>query len=162
MIGNRDITRVIVLDFDNAARSQMAEAFLRRLGGERLEVHSGGIIPGPVHPLTIAVMGEIGYDLAGQRGKSAQLFFGHAAFQVAILVSRKNERQCPHLFPGALRIERWENDDPLAGEADDRQRLERFRAVRECIRAQAAAWWKAFAEAHGGALPQRQLAAVGH
>lgn len=159
---HQDVIRVIALDFDNAVRSQMAEAFLRKIGDGRLEVCSGGIDPRPVHPLTAAVMSEIGYDLTGQEPKSAQRFFGKEAFQVAILVARPDEPQCPRLFPGALRIERWPNEDPLADEVDETRLLERFRAVRDRIKAQAEAWWKALKQAETGVFSPKRLDAAGH
>lgn len=133
--------RVIFLDRDNAARSQMAEAFLGRLGAGRYQACSGGIAVAPIHPLTVAVMGEIGYDLAGQESKSAQRFFGRGgAFQFAILVALPGERGCPRLFPGALAIMRWAIDDPLLGDQDRPAMAERFRRTRDRILAEATSW----------------------
>ncbi len=133
--------RVIVLDRDNSARSQLAEAFLRRLGDGRYEACSGGIAISPIHPLTIAVMAEAGYDLAGQESKSAQRYFGRGgAFQFAILVCLPGEQGCPRLFPGALSIQRWAIDDPLPGDQDPALLLQRFRHARDRILAEATHW----------------------
>ncbi len=162
MIRNRDILRVIVLDRENAVRSQMAEAFLRRIGSDRLEVVSAGIAPQPLHELTRTVMGECGYDLAGHAPKSAQLFFGRGAFHLAIMVSHPDERQCPRLFPGALDIMRWPNADPLAGLLEPSERLDLFREVRDHIRDQAEAWWSQCAAALHDEESSRLLMAIGH
>jgi len=135
------LIRVIFLDRDNCARSQMAEAFLARLGAGRYEACSGGIAVAPIHPLTMAVMDEVGYDLAGQESKSAQRFFGRGgAFQFAIMVSTPGERGCPRLFPGALSIMRWAIDDPLDGDQERAQLLARFRRTRDRILAEATQW----------------------
>ena len=62
-------TKVIFLCTGNSARSQMAEAFLRKYAGDRFEVHSAGLEPKGINPFTVRVMEEIGYDLSGQRAK---------------------------------------------------------------------------------------------
>jgi protein-tyrosine-phosphatase len=55
---------------ENSCRSQMAEAFARRLGQGRVEAFSAGSAPsGRVHPKVVEAMREIGYDLAGHRSK---------------------------------------------------------------------------------------------
>jgi arsenate reductase (thioredoxin) len=154
--------RVICLDRENSARSQMAEAFLRHHGPERFEVCSGGLEPLEIHPFTRQVMEEIGVKLLDQDSKSAQCYFGKEAFQVAILVSHPDEKSNPRLFPGALCVERWPNEDPLAGTMDDAARLEVFRRVRDRIQAQAQAWIKAQKEAETGVLSPKRMSATVH
>ena len=43
----------------NSARSQLAEAFLKQLAGDRLEVESAGFGPAPINPLVVAVMNKL-------------------------------------------------------------------------------------------------------
>jgi len=154
--------RVICLDRENSARSQMAEAFLRHLDSERFEVCSGGLDPMDIHPLTRQVMSEVGVPLLDQVGKSAQLYFGKEAFQVAILISHPDETTNPRLFPGALRLERWPNEDPLAGDLDGTARLELFRRVRDRIQVQAQTWIKAQKDAETGVFSKKRMMGVGH
>ncbi|HEX3135140.1 MAG TPA: arsenate reductase ArsC [Planctomycetota bacterium] len=154
--------RVICLDRENSARSQMAEAFLRHLDSERFDVCSGGLEPMDIHPFTRQVMTEIGVQLLDQEGKSAQRYFGKEAFQVAIMVSHPDEKKNPRLFPGALRVERWPNEDPLAGDLDDAARLELFRRVRDRIHVQAQAWIKAQKDAETGVFSAKKMIAVAH
>ncbi len=52
--------RVIFLCTRNSARSQMAEAFLRKYAGDRFEVHSAGLAPQGINPFAIKVMEEAG------------------------------------------------------------------------------------------------------
>ena len=150
--------RVICLDRENSARSQMAEAFLRHLEPERFDVCSGGLEPMDIHPFTRQVMDEVGVKLLDQEGKSAQRYFGKEAFQVAIMVTHPDEKKNPRLFPGALRVERWPNEDPLAGTMNDAERLELFRRVRDRIKMQAEAWIKAQKDAETGVFSAKRLA----
>ena len=69
-------TKVIFLCTGNTARSQMAEAFLRKHGGDRFEVFSAGLEPSEINPLTRKVMAEIGLDLCGQYSKGLEQFLG--------------------------------------------------------------------------------------
>lgn len=62
--------QVIFLCTGNSARSQMAEAFLRKYAGGYFEVYSAGFEPRPIHPYTVKVMEELGYDLSNQHSKA--------------------------------------------------------------------------------------------
>ena len=48
--------RVLFLCTANSARSQMAEALLRKRAGAHFEAYSAGIEPGEVNPLTVRVL----------------------------------------------------------------------------------------------------------
>ena len=58
-------TRVLFVCGQNSARSQMAEALLTQLAGDRYEVHSAGLEPAPVNPLAVAAMAAGAAGLAG-------------------------------------------------------------------------------------------------
>src|SRR5262245_61916607 len=60
---------VLFLRKHNAARSQMAEAFLRHFAGDRFEVLSAGLVPTQVHPLIRQVLTETGLDPSRLRAK---------------------------------------------------------------------------------------------
>jgi protein-tyrosine-phosphatase len=63
--------RVLFVCVENSCRSQMAEAFARKLGGERVDAHSAGSrASGVVNAKAIASMAQVGCDLAAQRSKS--------------------------------------------------------------------------------------------
>ena len=71
-----DKKRVLFLCTGNSARSQMAEALLRKIGGDEYIVQSAGTHPKGMHPMTIEAMNEIGVDVSGQTSKDIDQFTG--------------------------------------------------------------------------------------
>ena len=57
------MTKVLFLCVHNSARSQMAEAFLKKWGGRRFEAESAGLEPGVLNPFVVRAMAEIGIDI---------------------------------------------------------------------------------------------------
>ena len=74
--------RVLFLCTHNAARSQMAEAFLRHYAGDRFEVLSAGLAPTQVHPLTRHVLTETGLDPSALCAKGLDAFLGQGPYPV--------------------------------------------------------------------------------
>jgi arsenate reductase len=117
----------------NASRSQMAEGFLRRLGGSAYEAASAGTEPGELHPLAVAVMAEEGIDISGQRAKSVDDFVQQQFDYVITLCDDANE-SCP-IFPNARHRLHWSFPDPSAASGTREERLAVFRTVRDGIKA---------------------------
>lgn len=122
--------RVLFLEMDNSARSQMAEGLLRQLGGDRYDVHSAGPLPVPVRPEAVAVMREIGVDISGQGSRSTTEYLGQP-FDAVFAVCDGDAEPCP-VFPGGTTCwpisnpaERNSNPDPLPT----------YRAARDMIQA---------------------------
>jgi arsenate reductase len=135
-------TRVLFLCTGNSARSQMAEAFLSRYGGDAFEVYSAGLEPKGMHPFTIRVMNEIGFDLAGQYSKGVDEFLGKVLFQYLITVCDQADKNCPVIWPGVSYRMHWSFEDPAAFEGSEEEKLAKFREVRDLIEAQVK-WWLA-------------------
>lgn len=131
--------KVLFLCTGNSARSQMAEAFLRLVAGERFEVHSAGLEPSVVNPHTIRVMEEIGVDMSAHRSKSLEDYLGKVHFAYLITVCSRAEEKCP-LFPGMGVRLHWPFDDPATETGSDEDKLAKFRQVREEIRVKIMAW----------------------
>jgi arsenate reductase (thioredoxin) len=131
---------VLFLCSENAARSQMAEAFLRKHGDDRYEALSAGMQSTGVHPLAIRVMNEIGIDISGQRSKDVKEYLGRVSVRHAIFLCEKVEKQCPRMFLGALNTDSWPFEDPAAANGTEDERLAKFRAVRDQIDARIKAW----------------------
>lgn len=53
----------------NSRRSQMAEGWLRKLAGEKIQVTSAGLEASQVDPLAIQVMEEVGIDISHHTSK---------------------------------------------------------------------------------------------
>jgi arsenate reductase len=132
-------TRVLFLCTGNSCRSQMAEAFLRRIAGDQFEVYSGGLDPKPIHPLTIRVMEEIGVDMRGQFSKPLKQYIGKVHFGYLITVCSDAEDRCP-VFPGmGIRLH-WPFEDPAAFAGTDEEKLAKFREIRAQIEEKVFAW----------------------
>ena len=125
--------RVLFVCTHNSARSQMAEGFLRRLGGSAYEAASAGTEPGELHPLAIAVMAEEGIDIGGQRAKPVDDFV-QQQFDYVITVCDDANESCP-IFPNARHRLHWSFPDPSAAGGTREERLAVFREVRDGIKA---------------------------
>jgi len=107
-------TRVLFLCTHNSARSQMAEAILRRLGGERVVVFSAGSEPSQVHPQAVQAMAAIGIDISQQQSKHLDTLAGQS-FGYIITVCDRVREVCP-LFPDDPERIHWSFADPAAVE----------------------------------------------
>ena len=134
--------RVLFLCTHNAARSQMAEAFLRKHGGERFDVASAGLEPTAVHPLTVRVLNEVGLDIAGQQAKGLESFLGKATIQIAIIVCELAQKNCPRIFPFALQRLYWPFEDPAEAQGTEADQLQKFRDIRDQIETKILEWLK--------------------
>ena len=103
------VTTVLFACVHNAGRSQMAAAlFNHAVADDAGRGISAGTDPGPrVHPEVVAVMREIGLDLAGATPRKLT---DDLARQARVLVTMGCGDTCP-VVPGA-RVEDWPVQDP--------------------------------------------------
>lgn len=132
--------KVIFLCTGNSARSQMAEAFLRKYGGDRFEAHSAGLEPRGIHPLTRKVMEEVGISLEGQRSKGVDEYLGKVHFSHLFTVCRHAEEKCPRVFLTQGKHEHWDFEDPAAFEGTDEEKLVKFRETRDLMEQRIRDW----------------------
>ena len=115
--------RVLFVCVENSNRSQMAEAFARRLGGNRVDARSAGSRPsGRINPRAVAFMAERGIDLTAQHSKSLD-DVGSEPFDAVVTMGCGDA--CPWI--AAARREDWALPDPKS--LDDAG----FRQVRDDI-----------------------------
>lgn len=135
-----DKQRILFLCTGNSARSQMAEAFLRKYGDDRFEVHSAGMEPKGLNPLTVKVMDEIGIDVSAQTSKGVETYLGKTLFQYLITVCDDADKNCPTVWPGVNQRMHWSFQDPAAVEGSEQEKLSKFREVRDLIEAKIKIW----------------------
>jgi arsenate reductase len=95
--------RVLFLCTHNSARSQMAEALLRSLGGDRFEAFSAGTEATRVRPLAIRAMAELGIDISGQESKTLDRYLNEP-FDAVITVCDQANEACPVFFGARERL----------------------------------------------------------
>ena len=139
--------RVLFLCTGNSARSQMAEALLRKYAGDYFEVLSAGTDPKGIHPLTKAAMQEVGLSMEGHRSKSLGEFLGKITVNHVIVVCTQADEQCPRVWTFALQRHFWPFDDPAAAAGTNEQKLAEFRRVRDQIDARIQNWLVEIADA---------------
>ncbi len=127
--------RVLFVCVHNSARSQMAEAYLKRFAGDRFEVESAGLEPGVVNPYVVEIMKEEGVDLSGKKTNSAFDFLkeGRTYDIVVTVCDESSGRRCP-FFPGQSRRMHWGFDDPSSFTGTDDEIKNRIRKVRDSIK----------------------------
>jgi arsenate reductase len=131
---------VLFLCTHNSARSQMGEAWLRHLAGDRFEVLSAGTEPSRLHPLAARVMAEVGVDLSGHASKGLAGILGHVPVRYAIIVCARASRECPRIYPALGEVLHWPFDDPAAATGTEEEQLAAFRRVRDEIGERLRAW----------------------
>jgi protein-tyrosine-phosphatase len=117
--------RVLFLCTHNSARSQMAEAILRDLGGSRVETASAGTEVTRVHPLAVREMAERGIDISGFRSKHLEEFLGED-FDYVVTVCDNAQEACP-IFPGDPERIHWSIPDPSGVEGEESVRAAAFK-----------------------------------
>ncbi len=117
------IKRLLFVCVENSNRSQMAEAFARIHGGDKVEAYSAGSRPsGTINPKAIAAMQTVGYDLSSHRSKSLDELAG---IEFDFVATMGCGDECP--FVRAKLRDDWDIPDPGDMTMDE------FRAVRDLI-----------------------------
>ena len=125
-----DRFRVLFLCTHNAARSQIAEAVLRRRAGDRFEVASAGSHPGgSVHPLALRIIEDIGGDQNRHRSKGFEEVL-EREWDLVITVCDQAQEACPAL-PSATLSAHWGVADPSRVQGSEEQRMAAFRDAQE-------------------------------
>lgn len=109
----------------NSGRSQMAEAFARRLGEGVIEAESAGTLPGEgLNPTVVLAMEETGFNMSGHHPKpiTAQML---DSAEVIITMGCGVNGVCP---VGLAATEDWGLDDPAG------QPIDKVRSIRDEIK----------------------------
>jgi arsenate reductase len=126
--------KVLFVCIHNSARSQIAEALLKKIGDDRFEAFSAGLEPGTLNPLAVEVMRELGADISTNLTKSVFDFFtsGTLFDYVITVCDGASAEKCP-IFPGITKRIHWCFEDPAALEGDHEAKLVATRKIRNEI-----------------------------
>lgn len=106
---------ILFLCVHNAGRSQMAAAFAREIGAERVVVHSAGSAPGEtLNPAVVTVMLEKGIDISSETPRKLSDEMGRSA---DVVITMGCGDACP-VYPGKRYLD-WELTDPAGKSVED-------------------------------------------
>jgi arsenate reductase len=126
--------KVLFICTHNSARSQICEAYLSKLAGDRFEVVSAGFEPTTINPLAVDVMKEEGIDISANQTQSVfDLYKEGKLFDYVIKVCKDEENLCP-TFPGITQRLHWAFEDPASFTGSKKKKLAKTREVRDQIK----------------------------
>ena len=111
----------------------MAEALLAARGGSAFAPASGGIVASGLHPMTVAVLAELGIDWSAARSKPFRPMLDEP-WDLVVTVCDEAAEACP-VIPPPTRVLHWNFADPAMAIGTEAERLAAFRDVRDRIAA---------------------------
>ena len=133
-----DVPRVLFLCTGNSCRSQMAEGWLRKMAGGRIEALSAGTDPVGMNPGALAAMAAQGVDIGAQQSQDIAEFSSDPP-ELLIAVCERAAESCPTL-PGATQVLRWPFPDPAHATGTPDEVAAEFESVCLAIRARIVDW----------------------
>jgi len=122
---------VLIICTHNSARSQMAEAYLNNIKGNKYQAYSAGTEPSVVNPFAIRIMNEIGIDISNNKSKHVNQFLDKELDYI-ITVCDTAKETCP-FFPYGKIILHQSFPDPSQTSGTNEEILSSFRKVRDSI-----------------------------
>ena len=129
--------RVLFLCLHNSGRSQIAEAYLTKFGGENFIAESAGFESKPINPLVIHVLKEDGIDISEKDTKAVFSLFkeGRIYHYVIRVCNIAAKEQCP-IYPTMAEMIDWSFEDPSKVTGSDVEKLDKIRQIRDEIKKQ--------------------------
>ena len=118
----------------NSVRSPMAAGLFRQLIGSGTYVNSAGVRKDELDPFAVAVLEEVGIDIAKHRPMTFEDLDEWEGLNFDLIVTLAPEahhRALELTRTAAVEVEYWPTSDPTAVEGSREQRLEAYREVRE-------------------------------
>jgi arsenate reductase len=128
--------KILFICVHNSGRSQMAEAYLKKMAGDKYDVESAGLEPAErINPLVVEVMQEEGIDISANKIQSVFELFksGRLYNHVITVCSSASEAKCP-VFAGITKRWNWPFPDPAAVEGTEAEKLQKVREIRNMIK----------------------------
>jgi arsenate reductase len=135
--------KVLFVCIHNSARSQMAEAFLNTLGGNRFQAESAGLEPGQLNHLVVEALKEVGIDISNKKTQSTDdcLAKGTIYDYVITVCDETSAEACPY-FPGGAKRLHWGFEDPSKLTGNHEERMAGTRRIRDLIKIGIEQWLK--------------------
>jgi len=132
---------VLFVCIHNSARSQMAQAYLNTIAGDRFAAESAGLEAGTLNPLAVGVMAEVGIDISGNATRRVfdVLKSGKRFHYVITVCDAGNAQKCP-VFPGALQYLNWSFPDPAQLQGTHEEKMKEVRKIRDAIKERLDSW----------------------
>ena len=112
---------ILFVCVENAGRSQMAEAFLKKYAKNLFNVISAGTCPSPnLNPVVVSVMNEIGIDLKNQQPQLLSTSMIKNSNKT-VNMGCMDKESCPSLF--VKDVDDWNIDDPKGKTIDDVRKI---------------------------------------
>ncbi len=123
---------ILVLWTVNSCRSQIAEGYLRKFGGDKATVYSAGVETHGVNPRAIQIMKEDGIDISHHTSNNINEY-RDMAFDFVITVCDNAKERCP-FFPSNAKKFHYNFPDPAKTTGSEDQIEQQFREVRKMIK----------------------------
>lgn len=126
--------KILFVCIHNSARSQMAEALLKKYGSEHFEAESAGLEPRKLNPNVVEVMKEIRIDISDNGTQSVFDLFrkGRLYNAVVTVCDEASAESCP-IFPGRVKRVAWSFADPSSFTGSKEEILKKTAEVRDEI-----------------------------
>lgn len=121
----------------NSCRSQMADGFLKELGGEKFEVKSAGLEAHGLNPRAVQVMKDAGVDISGHTSDIIDPELLKRADYIITLCGHADEH-CPVVTNARTAKWHWGFDDPAKATGTEEEIMLQFRSVRDAIKSRIA------------------------
>ena len=157
--------QVLFLCTGNSARSIMAECAIGRWGKSKFKGYSAGSHPtGEINPMTLRVLRDLHYDLAGLRSKSWDEFARPGAPRMDFVFTvrdRAASEVCP-VWPGNPVTAHWGVPDPAAVEGTEADKNRAFRYALQALEARIKLFASLRLEALDRLAVKRRVDEIGH
>lgn len=117
----------------NSCRSQIADGFLKALGGDDYEVKSAGLEAHGLNPRAVQVMKEAGVDISSHTSDVINPEILNRADYVITLCGHADEH-CPVISNKNVVKWHWGFEDPAKATGTEEEIMNQFRKVRDAIK----------------------------
>ncbi|MGO4496228.1 arsenate reductase (thioredoxin) [Paenibacillus sp. 2RAB27] len=117
----------------NSCRSQIADGYLKALGGDKYEVKSAGLEAHGLNPRAVATMKEAGIDISNNTSDVIDTEILSSADYIITLCGHADEH-CPVVRNDKAQRWHWGFEDPAKATGTEEEITAKFREVRDSIK----------------------------